>query len=215
MEVLLIIRVLLLVGLVSAVAVPDDAEAAQASVSYLHGDGYASGDDTRNTVRLDALAVKDWGMVYGRVDSTSFDDGNSNVFTRFIGHGGHGLHIAGQLQNQPRISQSSTGAGYSSFGKDQSWFVDFYKLNSNYYGNGYHGFGYYSRNIGQSYRAVGFIEYIQPESSRLEPVTFSQISLQRKVMDVWLGIEHQRYFNKNGVKGLGESVNQLMVKWEF
>ena len=180
MEVLLIIRVLLLVGLVSAVAVPEDAEAAQASVSYLHGDGYASGDDTRNTVRLDALAVKDWGMVYGRADIASFDDGNSNVFTRFIGHGGHGLHIAGQLQNQPRISQSSVGAGYSSFGKDQSWFVDLYKVNSNYYGDGYHGFGYYSRNIGQSYRAVGFVEYRQSGSGRLEPVTLSQVSIQRK-----------------------------------
>lgn len=135
------------------------------------------------------------GMAYGRVDSTSYDDGNSNVFTCFIGHGGRGLHIARQLQNPPRISQSSVGTGYSSFGKDQSWFVDLYKLNSNYYGDWYSGFAYYSRNIGQSYRAVGFVEYTQPESSRLEPVTFSQISFQRKVMD--------------------ESVNQLMVKWEF
>lgn len=82
MEVLSIIRVLLLVGLVSAVVIPDYAEAAQASVSYLHGDGYASRDDTRNTVRLDALAVKDWGMVYGRADIASFDDANSSVFTR-------------------------------------------------------------------------------------------------------------------------------------
>lgn len=202
----------LLVGLMVC---PDKAEGATASVSYLHGDGYASGDNTRNTVRLDALAVKDWGMVYGRVDSTSFDDGNSNVFTRFISHGGRGLHVAGQLQNQPKISQSSVGAGYSSFGKDQSWFVDLYKLSSNYYGDGYSGFAYYSRNIGQSYRAVGFVEYAQPESSRLEPVTFSQISIQRKLMNVWLGVEHQRYFNKNGVKGLDESVNQLMVKWEL
>ena len=202
----------LLVGLM---VYPDKAESATASVSYLHGDGYISGDNTRNTVRLGTLTVKDWGMVYGRVDSTSFDDGNSNVFTRFIGHGGRGLHIAGQLQNQPRINQTSIGAGYNSFGKDRSWFVDFYKLNSNYYGDGYSGFAYCSRNIGQSCRAVGFVEYTQPDASRLEPVTFSQISFQRKVVDVWLGVEHQRYFNKNGIKGLDESVNQAMVKWEF
>ena len=164
MEVLLIVRSLLLVGLVSAVAVPDDAEAAQASVSYLHGDGYVSGDDTRNTVRLDALAVKDWGMVYGRVDSTSFDDGNSNVFTRFIGHGGHGLHIAGQLQNLPRVSQSSVGAGYSDFSKESSWFVDLYKLNNNYYWDGYYVFRYYPKNIGRSYRAVGFVEFLSHEN---------------------------------------------------
>ena len=52
----------LLVGLMIC---PDKAESAQASVSYLHGDGYSSGDNTRNVVRFDALAVKDWGMVYG------------------------------------------------------------------------------------------------------------------------------------------------------
>ena len=210
------IHVVAVAALIFSAVYEKEAEAATAgSMSVLHGDGYASGDNTRNTVRLDALAVKDWGMVYGRVDSTSFDDGNSNVFTRFIGHGGRGLHIAGQLQNQPRISQSSVGAGYSSFGKDRSWFVDLYKLNSNYYGDGYHAFGYYSKDIGRSYRAVGFVEFLAPENKNFQPVTFSQINFQRKVMDVWLGVEHQRYFNKNGVKGLDESVNQVMVKWEF
>lgn len=209
------IHFLLLSLLVGLMVYPDKAESAQASVSYLHGDGYVSGDNTRNVVRLDALVVKEWGMVYGRVDSTSFDDGNSNVFTRAIAHGGRGLHIAGHLQNQYRISQSSVGAGYSSFGKDQSWFVDVYKLNSNYYGEGYHVFGYYSKNIGQSYRTVGFVEVLSPENKNIQPVTFSQVSFQRKVMDVWVGVEHQRYFNKDGVKGLDESVNQLMVKWEF
>lgn len=146
----------LLVGLMVC---PDKAESAQASVSYLHGDGYASGGTTRNVVRLDALAVKDWGMGYGRVGATSFDDGNSNVFTRAIAHGGRGLHIAGQLQNQYRVSQSSAGLGYSDFGKESNWFVDFYKLSSNYYGDSGHA--------------------------------------------------------KNGIRGLDESINQLMVKWEF
>ncbi len=204
------IHFMLLGLLVGLMVCPDKAEGATASVSYLHGDGYASGDNTRNTVRLDALAVKDWGMVYGRVDSTSFDDGNSNVFTRAIAHGGRGLHIAGQLQNQYRVSQSSAGIGYSDFGKEASWFVDVYKLNSNYYGD-----GYYSKNIGRSYRTVGFVEFLSPENKNFQPVTFSQVSSQRKVIDVWMGIEHQRYFNKNGVKGLDESVNQLMIKWEF
>lgn len=209
------IHFMLLGLLVGLMVCPDKAESATASVSYLHGDGYVSGDTTRNVVRLDALVIKDWGMVYGRVDATSFDDGNSNVFTRAIVHGGRGLHIAGQLQNQYRISQSSAGIGYSDFGTESSWFVDVYKLNSNYYGDGYSGFAYYSRNIGQSYRATGFVEFIQPDTSNLRPVTFSQISFQRKVGDVWVGIEHQRYFNKNGIRGLDESVNQFLVKWEF
>ena len=50
------IHFMLLVGLTVR---PDKAEGVTASVSYLHGDGYTSGDSTRNTVRLDALAVKD------------------------------------------------------------------------------------------------------------------------------------------------------------
>lgn len=62
---------------------------------------------------------------------------------------------------------------------------------------------------------AGGLFRLAPENKNIQPVTFSQVSFQRKVMDVWLGLEHQRYFNKNGVKGLDESVNQLMVKWEF
>lgn len=53
----------------------------------------------------------------------------------------------------------------------------------NYYGDGYHVFGYYSKNIGRSYRAAGFIEFLSPENKNLQPVTFSQISFQRKISD--------------------------------
>ena len=191
------------------------AEAAQSSISYVHGDGYVSGDNTRNSLRIDTLAVKEWGLLYGRADVLSFDDGNSNLITRGIGHYGHGLHLAGQLQNQKGISQSSAGVGYSNFSKDSSWFTDLYKMQSNYYGDSFHWFSYYSRNFGENYKATGFIEYVKPENKNLEPVTFSQISVLRKVSGVWAGVEHQRYFNKNSVKGLDESVNQLLIKWDF
>lgn len=43
---------------------PEEAEGAtQATVSYLHGDGYASGDDTRNTIRFDATKVGNYGLL--------------------------------------------------------------------------------------------------------------------------------------------------------
>jgi hypothetical protein len=202
----------LLVGLATC---STKSEAAQSSISYLHGDGYVSGDNTRNTVRIDTLAIKDWGLLYGRADVLSFDDSNSSISTRGIGHYGHGLHLAGQLQNQKGVSQSSAGVGYSSFSKDSSWFVDVYKMQSNYYGDSIHWFNYYSRNLGENYKATGFIEYIKPENKNLEPVTFSQASILRKVSNVWVGVEHQRYFNKGSVKGLDESVNQLLIKWDF
>ena len=201
-------------ALIFAAVYDKDADAATASVSYLHGDGYASGDNTRNTVRLDALAIKNWGMVYGRVDVLSFDDRNSSVVTRGIGHYGHGWHLAGQIQNQRGISQSSAGLGYSSFGKESSWFVDVYKMQSNYYGDSLHGFAYYARDFGQSYRAAGVVELVAPEKQK-ESVVFSQISVMRKVGDVWVGVEQQRYINKNGINGLDEVVNQGVIKWTF
>lgn len=190
------------------------AQAATSSISFLHGDGYSTGDDTRNTVRVDTMAVKDWGLIYGRVDVSSFDDANSSPFYRGIGHIGTGLHLAGQLQNQKGISQSSIGAGYSSFEKEQSWFVDAYRASSNYFGDSNHVFGYYSRDIGTKYKLTGFVEWLAPEKE-LDNMIGSQVSIMRKFGEVWVGVEHQLYFNKNGVKGLDESVNQGMIKWTF
>jgi hypothetical protein len=200
-------------ALIFAAVYDKDADAATASVSYLHGDGYASGDDTRNIVRFDALAVKDWGMVYGRTDLLSFDDRNSNVVTRGIGHYGHGWHIAGQLQNQKGIGQSSAGLGYSSFGKDASWFVDLQRMSSSYYGDSTHAFGYASRDWG-NWQLGGWIEIIQPDKN-FQLNAGSQISVTYKIGEFRVGIEQQRYINKNGIKGLDESVNQFMLKWEF
>jgi hypothetical protein len=200
-------------ALVFALGYEKPAEAATASISYLQGDGYASGDNTRNTVRLDALAVKDWGMVYGRVDVLSFDDRNSSVVTRGIGHYGHGWHLAGQLQNQRGVSQSVAGAGYSSFGKDSSWFVDLGRMSSSYYGDSTHAFGYASREWG-NWQLGGWVEVIQPDKD-FQLNAGSQISLTYKIYQVRLGVEQQRYINKNGVQGLDEVVNQGVVKWNF
>jgi hypothetical protein len=196
-------------ALIFAAVYDKDADAAQASVSYLHGDGYASGDDTRNTVRLDALTVKDWGMLYGRVDVLSFDDRNSSVVTRGIGHYGKGLHFSGQLQNQRGISQSSAGFGYSAKG----WFVDVYRMSSSYYGDSTHAFGYASRDWG-NWQLGGWVEVIQPDKD-FQLNAGSQISVTYKVGEFRVGVEQQRYINKNGIRGLDESVNQFMIKWEF
>jgi hypothetical protein len=200
-------------ALVFALGYEKPAEAATASISYLHGDGYASGDNTRNTVRLDALAVKDWGMVYGRVDVSSYDDRNSNVITRGIGHYGKGVHLAGQLQNQRGVSQSVAGAGYSSFGKDSSWFVDIGRMSSSYYGDSTHAFGYGSREWG-NWQLSGWLEVIQPDKN-FQLNAGSQISVTYKLGGVRLGVEQQRYINKHGIQGLDEVVNQGVVKWNF
>jgi hypothetical protein len=152
-------------------------------------------------------------MVYGRVDVLSFDDRNSSVVTRGIGHYGHGWHLAGQLQNQRGVSQSVAGAGYSSFGKDSSWFVDIGRMSSSYYGDSTHAFGYASREWG-NWQLGGWVEVIQPDKD-LQLNAGSQISITYKIYQVRLGVEQQRYINKNGVQGLDEVVNQGVVKWNF
>ena len=193
-----------------------DADAAtQGSASYLHGDGYASGDSTRNVTRFDVFNLNDLGMIYGRADVTSFDDRNSAVFTRAIGHLGHGLHLAGQLQNQTGISQTSTGVGYSKFGKDTSWFADVYRVSSSYYGDSTAAFIYGSYKPHDRVKLDGFIETTAPDN-RLQQVWFMQPSIAYRIYDgLWVGVEQQRYINKNGIRGLDEVVNQFKIKWEF
>ena len=154
-------------------------------------------------------------MIYGRADVVSFDDRNSTVFTRGIGHYGLGWHGAAQLQNQSKVSQTSAGVGYSVFTKDASGFLDFYLASSSYYGGSAHVFGYLNRTIATNYRLSGFVELIMPTKGHLDPVTFSQAQALREIGDVWVGIEHQRYFNKNGVRGLDEGVNQFILKYDF
>lgn len=44
----------------------------------------------------------------------------------------------------------------------------------------------------------------------------AQGSVMFKVYEgAWVGVEQQRYINKNGIRGLDEFVNQIKVKWEF
>lgn len=190
--------------------------ATQGSVSYVHGDGYISGDTTRNTTRFDVRKVSSLGVIYGRADAISSDDRNSSILTRVIGHYHLGWHGAVQLQNQDKVSQTGTGFGYSDFRKCSSWFVDMYRMSSNYYGDGYQLFGYGNYKFSESIKFDGFIELTKPESGQFDSVLFAQPSLMYQVHEgVWLGVEQQRYFNKAGIRGLDEVVNQVKVKWEF
>lgn len=167
-------------ALIFALTHEKEAEAAQSSISALYGEGYISGDPNRSSIRFDTLSIKDWGMLYGRADIVSFSNSDSNVFTRGIAHYGKGFHLAGQLQNQKNISQTSAGIGYSKFGRESSWFVDFYRMSSNYYGESTHIFAYASREFA-NWTASGFVEYTNPEQKQLTPITLSQVSLSYKV----------------------------------
>jgi hypothetical protein len=189
-------------------------DAAQSSVTALYGDGYVTGEESRTSLRFDTLAVKEWGVAYGRADFVSPVSGEySGVSVRGIAHLGRGLHLGTQIQGQKEVSNTSLGVGYSDFSKDLSWFVDVYRMNSSYYGDSSHLFAYLSKQWDRV-KLGGFLEVTQPDNT-FQPVTFSQMALSYKLGEISVGVEHQRVFNKLGVKGLDESVNQLMVKWEF
>jgi hypothetical protein len=205
---------LIAIAFVAGMLVNNRCEAAQSSITAVYGDGYVTGEKEKTTLRFDTLAVKEWGMVYGRADFASPAHSDyANVFVRGIGHMGRGLHLGAQIQGQKALSQTSLGAGYSDFTKDVSWFIDVYRMSSSYYGDSNHLFAYVSKQW-DKVQLNGFIEVTQPDH-HFEPVTFSQAAMTYKIGEVRIGIEHQRYFNKLGIKGLDEAVNQAVLKWEF
>ena len=131
--------------LVIALMPANDAQAVTVgSASLLHGDGYVSGDDTRNIARFDVLHINKGVMFYGRVDNSSFDDSNSINNTRLIGHcdTSLGFHIAGQYQNGYRQSASSVGVGYKTITKEKMLLLDAYIQSSNIFGEGLQLFAY-------------------------------------------------------------------------
>jgi hypothetical protein len=185
----------------------------ESSFSYLTGNGFVSGDPSRNTYRFDTLTVGEYGVIYGRADTTSFDDANASVTTRLIGHLGKGFHLSANLQNQKGLDISAVGGGFSHFGA-QSFSVDVSKMSSNYYGDGTHLFIFGASEFGGSFKVDGFIEVLYPEKG--QDVYFAQPAISYVVnKTVSVGLEKQLYINKSGVANLNEDVTQLRLKVVF
>lgn len=185
------------------------------SASLLHGDGYATGDATRNIARFDVLHINKGVMFYGRVDNSSFDDSNSINNTRLIGHCNTplGFDIAGQYQNGYKQSASSIGVGYKTITKEAMFLIDTYFQSSNVLGEGVQLFAYVKSPKYRGFYLEGFIDNVYYKDVT---VTLAQPSLMYEVKDgVSVGVEYQLYNNKLGVSGLNESVPQAKLKWTF
>ena len=185
------------------------------SVSLLHGDGYETGDNTRNIARFDVLHVNKGVMFYGRVDNSSFDDSNSINNTRLVGHcdTSLGFHIAGQYQNGYKQSASSVGVGYKSITKEKMFLIDTYLQSSNIFGEGLQLFAYAKSPRYNGFYLEGFVDNTYYDKVT---ITLAQPSLMYEVKDgVSVGVEYQLYWNKLGVSGLNESVPQAKLKWSF
>ena len=200
MELLLLARVALLVFVSFSLIPPTEAKATTVgSMSYLHGDGYASGDNTRNTLRVDVTHVKSAGLLYGRLDNLSFDDHNSQVVSRLVGqlNVAHGFHLAAQTQNQLGSSAISVGIGYTYLTKDARFGVDLNRMSSNAYGDTTHIFSFWGTPDFNDLYSEGHIDYFMRDTGA--NVLFLQLHYAKQGQWFSLGLEQQFYENKGGV----------------
>jgi len=205
---------LVLIMYIVLAAMPAEAST-NGSVSLLHGDGYVSGDTTRNIARFDVLHVNKEMLFYGRLDNSSFDDANSSNASRIMVHCNTplGFDIAGQYQNGYKQSASSIGVGYRSFTKEKMFLIDTYIQSSNVFGEGIQIFAYAKSSKYRGFYLEGFVDNTYYKDVT---VTLAQPSVMYEIKDgVSVGVEYQLYWNKLGVSGLNESVPQAKLKWSF
>ena len=186
------------------------------SASLLHGDGYVTGDDTRNIARFDVTHIDENVLFYGRTDISSFDDANSSINTRLLGHyhvKQAGLDIAGQYQNANKVSASSFGVGYKKLAKDYMILTDVYVQSNSMLGDGIQLFAYVNTPSVFGFYFDGFIDNTFYKDVT---VTLAQPSVMYKFTEnLNLGVEYQLYWNKFGNDGLDETVPQAKLKWKF
>jgi hypothetical protein len=185
------------------------------SASFLHGDGYVTGDDTRNIARFDVTHINKDVLLYGRADLSSFDDRNSSINTRMIGHynTGFGFDLAGQYQNANKTSVSSIGLGVKSIAKDHMVLLDVYKQSHNVLGDATQVFAYVKS---PEYNGFFFDGFVDTAFYKNVTVVLAQPSVMYKMTNsLNIGVEYQLYYNKFGYDGLDESVPQAKLKYTF
>jgi len=161
------------------------------SLSMLHGDGYETGDNTRNIARVDVMHVNKGVLFYGRLDNSSFDDSNSTNTTRLLGHceTKFGFDVAGQYQNGYRQSASSIGVGYKTIAKETMFLFDAYVQSNNVFGSGIQLFTYAKSPSIHGFYAEGFIDNTYYDKVT---VTLAQPSVMYRIKDdVSVGVEYQ------------------------
>jgi hypothetical protein len=187
--------------------------AADASLSYLFGSGYKTGEYTRDTLRVDVSNISDKGLLYARADISSFDNKNSLINTRIIGHYKTGFHPSVQLQNTASVSYTGLGVGYSKFAKEFSYFVDVNYTATSLNVNALQLFGYSKYTLTDKLFLDGFIDHVRFYSG--ENTTLTQFGINYKLNDFILALEQHVYLNKNRISGLDENLTAVKIKYVF
>ena len=187
--------------------------AADASLSYLFASGYKTGEYTRDTLRVDVSKNSDKGLLYARADISSFDNRNSLINTRIIGHYKTGFHPSVQLQNTSSVSYTGLGIGYSEFTKEFSYFVDVNYTATSLNVNALQLFGYSKYTLTDKFFLDGFIDHVRFYSG--ENTTLTQFGINYKLNDFILGLEQHVYLNKNRISSLDENLTAIKIKYVF
>jgi hypothetical protein len=183
------------------------------SISLLHGNGFKTGESERNILRFDGLKLDKNYLLYYRADVNSFDDGNSILNTRVIGHYGNGLHFSGQLQNAKGVSIRGIGGGYSYFTKNISLFSDVNYITTSYNTDGVQSFTYAKANLTDDVYLDGYVDFTMYPS--ITNTLLTQPSINYKLGNLVFGLEQHIYLNKGNVKDLNENLTMLKLKYQY
>ena len=194
---------------------PEEAEGAdfqRNTLSYLAGDGYATGEAQRNIISFDTINKSKRGLIYLNVDLQGFTGSKSYQVSRVLGHFGDGFHLAGQLQNSTGYSNTNVGAGYSYFAGSGFFGVDVYRRSDNLRGDGGYVFAFGRYAITDRISLDGFVDISVPDRGQQQWLAQPSI-MYHFDKSFSVGIEQQLYLNKGYVNGVDESVPQLKLTY--
>jgi hypothetical protein len=183
------------------------------SISVLHGNGYKTAESERNILRFEGLKLDKDYLLYYRADVSSFDDSNSLLNTRVIGHYGNGLHFSGQLQNAKGVSIRGIGGGYSYFTKNISFFSDVNYVVTSFNTDGIQSFTYAKANLTDNIFLDGYVDISMYPN--LTNTLLTQPSINYQFGNLVFGLEQHIYINKGSVKDLNENLTMLKLKYQY
>jgi hypothetical protein len=183
------------------------------SISLLHGNGYKTAESERNIIRFDGLKLDKDNLLYYRADVNSFDNSNSLLNTRIIGHYGNGLHFSSQLQNAKGVSIRGIGGGYSYFTKNLSFFSDVNYVVTSFNTDGIQSFTYAKVNLTDNIFLDGYVDIAMYPT--LTNTLLSQPSVNYQFGNLVFGLEQHIYLNKGSVNDLNENLITFKLKYQY
>jgi len=214
-----LIVIYLLIGLGIVGNSPAEA-ATHNSLSYQVGSDFRTGEKERNIITFTSLTKTDDNHIfYASIDAQSFDNSNSSTITRFLGQyrltKSIPVSVSGQLINQAKVSSTDVGLAFN-FPIGYVSGINLFKHSDNILGEGEKVFAYWVYPINEKWRFNGFVETTWANRMQASDMTLAQPELMYSMTNrLQIGMEYQFYRNKNGIKGLDETIPQFKLTYNF